>query len=833
MLTRDISITGSLVAVVVLGALVYLRTPRRTVTQCFLLLSLTIGAWLFCLLVGFRVATVAAAEFWIRQASVTAACVPSVFNLLRLSISHPQLRFPTLVRRMSVWLVLNALVVIMCQTSFFLHGADLPSALTGAASLLVAEPDYGPGRLVYIAYYVVSGGSLLWYLVRDLGRVSGMRLMELQYLLLGCGSCIAVGVLFGLILPLVSGNSQSIQAAFVCTIILEAVIAYGIVTRRIMDVGHVVRCATAYTLLAVYLGLLYIVVWHPAAAVMRLLVDGESLAPHILASLAVAFSLTPANTLLQRVASGLLINLQSMNVPEATRRVNRVLRTVTTVPDLLTRFSAEIQQAVGTDRVLVLMPADGDYQQRFPEPEPDAAPLSLPLADILIEAVADGDGPVVRDELPRFRPTPELDQLRGRMLELDVAVAVRIRFRQRMVGTLLLGSRLSGRVYGGVEQNALQALCDQLAVALENARLYTDEQDSKIYNEILLNNLLSGVIAVNRDGLVTVFNREAQLMTRLSAEEVIDQPYQKLPEAIAREIRGPLAGEPEEGQRDQEVDLEIEGQENVPLLLSASSFRSQAGELLGALVVFNDLTTVKKLEQQVRRGDRLASIGTLSAGMAHEIKNPMVVIKTFAQLLPERYQDAEFRNTFSSLLNEEIGRIDRTVNHLLNFSRESKPKLEATHLHGVLQQALRLVEPQSDEKQVRLERALDAANDLISADFGQLQQAFLNLFLNAIDSTSSGGELHVTTDLHEVEGEANGGYVRVHIRDTGKGIDPKDLPHIFDPFYTTKGHGTGLGLSVAHGIIDDHGGLVDVESEPDKGATFVVALPLIEEQVPG
>ena len=167
--------------------------------------------------------------------------------------------------------------------------------------------------------------------------------------------------------------------------------------------------------------------------------------------------------------------------------------------------------------------------------------------------------------------------------------------------------------------------------------------------------------------------------------------------------------------------------------------------MVGVILVFSDQTKLKKLEMQVRRTDRLASLGTLSAGMAHEIKNPLVTIKTFTQLLPERYQDEDFRDTFSSLLSHEVDRIDRIVNQLLNFARPAKPTLCPISLHGILDHCMRLIHEQLRQKHIFLEETLDADFDMINGDQDQLEQIIINFFLNAIDAMEGGGKLLVNT----------------------------------------------------------------------------------------
>ncbi len=275
---------------------------------------------------------------------------------------------------------------------------------------------------------------------------------------------------------------------------------------------------------------------------------------------------------------------------------------------------------------------------------------------------------------------------------------------------------------------------------------------------------------------------------------------------------------------------------------SSSVFHNQDGQVLGALVVLTDITALKRLELQIRRSDRLASLGTLSAGMAHEIKNPLVSIKTFAQLLPERYQDSDFRETFSNLIGHEIDRIDSLVNQLLRFARPAKPLLKPMHVHDVLEKSLMLVGHRLYQKEIKLSRSWNADVDTIRADADQMEQVFLNFFLNAMDAMKQGGELTVTTEIVPATEWATapngtnghrGEILRVSVRDNGEGIKSEDIAHVFDPFFTTKDYGTGLGLSVVHGIIQEHGGQIEVESELAKGTAFHILLPLerFEEEV--
>ncbi|HEV3410772.1 MAG TPA: ATP-binding protein, partial [Chthoniobacterales bacterium] len=397
---------------------------------------------------------------------------------------------------------------------------------------------------------------------------------------------------------------------------------------------------------------------------------------------------------------------------------------------------------------------------------------------------------------------------------------------------MLLGPRVSGRIYGSTEQNALQVLCGQLAVAVENAQLFTEVQNAKIYNETLLQNLTTGVIAADTDGHISVFNHEAEIITGLRAEDLLDQPISRLP----HELRSIIADTLGSGKRQENLELTLDRDDGqVVVRASGAAFHGQDGQTLGTLLVLTDITAVKRLELQIRRSDRLASLGTLSAGMAHEIKNPLVSIKTFAQLLPERYQDSDFRETFSSLIGHEIDRIDSLVNQLLRFARPAKPVLKPMHVHDVLEKSLMLVAHRLYQKDIKLARSWKADVDTIRADADQLEQVFLNFFLNAMDAMKQGGELTVSTEIRAEDwtgprSSSNGhGHevLRITVRDNGEGIRQEDIAHVFDPFFTTKDYGTGLGLSVVHGIIQEHGGQIEVESELAKGTSFHILLPLV------
>jgi two-component system NtrC family sensor kinase len=236
---------------------------------------------------------------------------------------------------------------------------------------------------------------------------------------------------------------------------------------------------------------------------------------------------------------------------------------------------------------------------------------------------------------------------------------------------------------------------------------------------------------------------------------------------------------------------------------------------------------LKQSQDTLRRADRLSSLGLLTAGLAHEIRNPLVAIRTFTQLLPERYDDAEFREGFQGLALKEVDRICGLINDLLSFARPSKPNVAPENINDVVENIARILETQAKEKNVVILRELGDNLPKIWIDREQMKQVFMNLILNAIQAMREGGSISIWSRLISRNGaEPAGDFVQVEIRDTGIGIPEENLQHIFDPFFTSKDEGSGLGLAVSHQIVQEHGGYVTVESQVGKGTAFFVHVPV-------
>ncbi len=252
------------------------------------------------------------------------------------------------------------------------------------------------------------------------------------------------------------------------------------------------------------------------------------------------------------------------------------------------------------------------------------------------------------------------------------------------------------------------------------------------------------------------------------------------------------------------------------------------------------------LQEEVNRSERLKAVATFASGMAHEIKNPLTSIKTFAEYLPKKKNDAEFLNKFSKIVSGEVNRIDSLVHQLLDFAKPAPLKLQSIDIHSLLDETLGLLSNDFLKHRIKViknyntdEHGLKSTDGhglnisgnssqisgnscLIKADSNQLRQAFLNLFLNAIDAMPDGGTLTVSTNLRSSDSKS----AIICVKDTGCGIPEEDLPHIFEPFYSKKEEGTGLGLSIVYNIIKEHNGSIKAKSKLGEGTKFIIELPL-------
>lgn len=337
--------------------------------------------------------------------------------------------------------------------------------------------------------------------------------------------------------------------------------------------------------------------------------------------------------------------------------------------------------------------------------------------------------------------------------------------------------------------------------------------------------LSPGVIVVShREQLITC-NPDACRLLGVTPDFPPGASLRLLPAGLQQIIREVFAHQG--AIADREVALRVDGAHTRKLHVNALPLPSGTGSPQ-VLVVLNDITGFAQLEQTVARLDRLATIGTLSASMAHEIKNALTAVKAFVDLLLEKNKDSEL----ATIVGREMNRVNSIVRQLLKFGSPAGPARTTVRLHDVLDHSLRMVQHQLDGKLISINRSFNAASDSLQGDDCQLEQVFVNLFLNAIEATGSNGTLTVATELLAnlppgvvLPQPVSESHLQVIVADTGAGIAPEHLDRMFEPFFTTKTQGTGLGLPITRRIVQEHQGHITVQSEPEKGTTFSIILP--------
>jgi PAS domain S-box-containing protein len=386
-----------------------------------------------------------------------------------------------------------------------------------------------------------------------------------------------------------------------------------------------------------------------------------------------------------------------------------------------------------------------------------------------------------------------------------------------VIALIAVGPKLSGDPFYPQDLDLLMTLANQAGIAIKNARLYAQVVLANEYIENIVATIESGVVAITSSGQVAMFNRAAERLTGRTAANVKGQPVGILAACLSE----PLLASVADGQARTNPEIELAAGTDVvrPVMCTTSPLRDPDGIVLGAVAVFSDLTPLKDLEIERRRAERLAYFEILASGIAHEIKNPLVAIKTFTQLVPRRREDDRFIEQFTRIVGREIDRMERILERLGALSRPGRRPQYPVDVRAPLTEALEVMQAAFDEKGIMMTASVADSACLVLGHHAELEQLFLNLVMNAHEATPPGGVVRV-----EVVQEAE--QITVSVADTGPGIAPELAERVFDPFFSTKERGSGLGLAICAGIAQTHGARLRALNGPDGGALFVVQFPV-------
>ncbi len=342
-------------------------------------------------------------------------------------------------------------------------------------------------------------------------------------------------------------------------------------------------------------------------------------------------------------------------------------------------------------------------------------------------------------------------------------------------------------------------------------------QDTSAFADEVVTKLPVGLIATDRADRITFFNEAAEIITGLHYKDVRDQSLKSVLPCTLYEIIEHLAKGQHILEQEMECDFPVRGA--VPVSVTASRIINEEGKFVGNILMLRDLGEVRRLQNEIRRKEKLAAIGGLAAGVAHEIRNPLSSIKGLASFFKNKFVEDSDDREAAEVMIREVDRLNRVISELLEFARPSNLNFKLTNINNVLDHSVRLIQEDAKAKDIKI--LLSKENNLptLLIDPDRFAQCLLNLYLNGIQAMENGGNLSIRAFMGKMQD------IRIEIADTGAGIAPEHMDKIFNPYFTTKISGTGLGLAIVQKIIEAHEGRIIVRSIPGEGTVITVSIP--------
>ncbi|HXG90830.1 MAG TPA: ATP-binding protein [Blastocatellia bacterium] len=403
--------------------------------------------------------------------------------------------------------------------------------------------------------------------------------------------------------------------------------------------------------------------------------------------------------------------------------------------------------------------------------------------------------------------------------------------RDRMVAIIGVGRTSSGALLTSEDTDLLRALSGYVAVAIDNSLLYRSEMEKaeelarlKEFSENIIESVNVGILAVDFDGRITTWNSALEEIFGITRERALRRSIFEVLDIDLIETIQSVIGEEgwalNDARHIYKYNAATEDGRPLTLNISLAPFEAARGVVTGTLVVIENVTERAQLEQQLLEREKLSSIGLLAAGVAHEVNTPLAGISSYTQMLMQQVAESDPKRRLLEKIHSQTVRASGIVNNLLNFSRTGDTEFREVDINRVLEDTIQLLEPQLRNARFDIVRHYGQELPAAYGNASKLQQVFMNLILNARDAMPAGGRLTIGTRLVDTS-------VVVDFRDTGVGIAPENIARIYDPFFTTKeiGQGTGLGLALSYGIIQEHGGRIFVESRQGEGTHFTIKLP--------
>jgi two-component system, NtrC family, sensor kinase len=687
---------------------------------------------------------------------------------------------------------------------------------------------------LYLSVYMIAG---LTVLMRAIGRVrSATARRQLRWIV--WGTAFGAGPFaLGYALPYALGLRASLpmELSVIPLSLVPLAFASAIIRYRLMDVEVIVKRSIVYSAVVLAIFTIYATLLKLAGTVFNA-AAGHNMVIAMLATIVVVLLFSPVKSAIQNALDRAFYR-DKYDYRRALVGFARDLNSDLDLDRLGERLVARVRETFAVDRMalMLLEESSGDYQVIRAEGFGDLTVPSLGRQSQMAATLAEGQA-LSLDEtrLAGAFPPEEIAFWRAAGVHYFVPCVS----KGGTIAILALGQRSQAEPLSSEDMALLSAVGSHVATALENGRLYRqlqlkagELQRLQQFNENIVESLDDGLVVVDLLGRVLRWNRALESIYGLSAveasghklEEVFDGPFVEALHAAQREApegaslyRVPLAGRATRAGHRLRVNVAT-----VPLRAPAAHFGDPA--TVGNMIIIEDVTERVRLEEQLQISDKMASVGLLAAGVAHEVNTPLTGISSFTQMLLADADPNDPKTRMLEKIEQQTFRAAKIVNGLLNLSRGGGPNGEdivPVDLNAIIGDVLALLEPQLMAGKIKMRRELCPSPALVAGVEHKLQQVFLNLFLNARDAMPKGGWLSVSTRVED-------GHVMAEVGDTGPGIPSEHLSRIYDPFFTTKsiGKGTGLGLSITYGIVREHEGTLTCQSAVGQGTKFTVALP--------
>ena len=818
-MTIDLQLVGAIglcIAVTALAMFVMLHNPMAQVNRRFGVMAFVTGGWILAISLALAANDPRTTVVLGRIGFAFACAIPVTLIWMVDSLSDGR----TWIRRVRllVPVALCLIFVILSLGPWIVSGAN--------PGVPRANFLYGPAHRWFGVYFLLLFVTGIYTLWRTSSHASGTTRVQLRYLLLGISLTGAGAIATNLIVPVVWNTSRYSFLGPYFSLLFFSFSAHAIIRHRLMDIRIFIRKGAVYVSAIISSGIVFVVIAQPLARAAGYQ-HGDYVHPGtaLVIALALAVAFQPLKAWLQLYMNRYVYR-ESYDYQRTLREVTKSLSTMLDLQSLLTYLTATIQQTLKVENVFVYIrdPSRRIFTPWLPSGAAGTSrpplPPDLPENSHLVTFLSMEQRCLIREEANVETASAIVKTASQDLGDLGVEVAFPLVNDSNVTGLILVGSKRSGDPYFSEDIDLLSVLTSQAAVAMENAQLYRQVVLANEYLDNILSTMESGVIAVDATGQVTRVNPAAERLTGLASTPVRGQSRGILPAMLALPLRATL----EDRKARPQFETSIDGPAGVvPLVCSTATLQSKEGRPEGALIVFSDLTHVKDLERQKHAAERLASFGSLASGVAHEIKNPLVAIRTFAELLPERFADADFRDDFSKVVVREIDRIDNLVARLRGIASAPQQQIRSVDVRQPMSETLKLLRGQLEQTRTSVQTTLDDSSLFVTIDESSLKQLFLNLLQNAIEAMGYDGELDIRIARRQMAGSA---WVAIEISDTGPGIPESVRERIFEPFFTTKATGSGLGLAICRSIVDAHRGSIRAQNNPGRsGTTVIVELP--------